>query len=119
MNLAELTIQRRTLSLVLIGVVLVGGLLAYRDLGRLEDPEYTIKTAVVATSYPGATPHEVEEEVTDIVETAIQQMGQVDEVRSLSRAGQSIIYVDIKDHFGHGDLPQVWDELRRKVNDVT
>jgi multidrug efflux pump subunit AcrB len=118
MNLAELTIQRRTLSLVLTVVLLVGGLIAYRDLGRLEDPEYTIKTAVVMTSYPGATPHEVEEEVTDIVETAIQQMGQVDEVRSLSRAGQSIIYVDIKDHFGHGDLPQVWDELRRKVNDV-
>ncbi|PLX68762.1 MAG: AcrB/AcrD/AcrF family protein [Denitrovibrio sp.] len=116
MNFAEMTIKKRTFFLFLT-VCLIGiGYMAYEKLGRLENPVYTIKTAVVVTQYPGATPLEVEQEVTDPLERAIQQLGQLDEVRSFSRDGLSFIYVDIKDNFGADDLPQIWDELRRKVS---
>ena len=111
-------LQKRTLMIVLMALLVVAGLYAYSRLGRLEDPTFTIKTALVVTSYPGASASEVEEEVTDPIEEAIQAMGQIKEIYSTSKAGMSYIYVDIKDEFHAGELPQVWDELRRKVNDV-
>lgn len=117
MNIASFAIRKKTVTLFLTVLIAVGGLMAYGRLGKLEDPEFTIKTAVVITSYPGATPREVEEEVTDAVETAVQQLGQVKGVRSLSQEGLSTVYVDIKDEYTAHDLPQIWDELRRKVND--
>jgi multidrug efflux pump subunit AcrB len=65
MNLAEFSIERRTTTLVLTALALVGGVVSFNSLGRLEDPEFTIKEAVVMTQYPGASPREVEEEVTE------------------------------------------------------
>ena len=118
MNLAEFSIKRRTTTLVLIAVALVGGIVSFNSLGRLEDPEFTIKEAVVMTQYPGASPREVEEEVTERIEEAIQAMGQLKEVRSLSRPGLSIVYAEMQEQFDKATLPQVWDELRRKVGDV-
>lgn len=115
MSIAEITIQKKTFFLFLT-ICLIGiGIISYQKLGRLENPEYTIKTAVVVTQYPGATPLEVEQEVTDPMERAIQQLGQLDEIQSFSRDGLSFIFVDIKDNFNKDDLPQIWDELRRKV----
>lgn len=118
MNIGESSIRKKTITLVLTALLVVGGILAFFDLGRLEDPEFTIKDALVITSYPGATPREVTEEVTDPLETAIQSMPQLDEVKSLSRAGMSVITVSIKSNYDKSSLPQVWDELRRKVNDT-
>ena len=118
MNLAEFSIKRRTTTLVLIAVALVGGIVSFNSLGRLEDPEFTIKDAVVMTQYPGASPREVEEEVTERIEEAIQAMGQLKEVRSISRPGLSIVYATMQEQYDKTTLPQVWDELRRKVGDV-
>ena len=118
MNSAELAIQKKTVTLVLCAVIIGGGILAYENLGRLEDPEFTIKSAVVTTAYPGATPMEVAQEVTDEIEIAIQQLPQLKRVTSISKAGLSIITVEIKDNYDERTLPQVWDELRRKVRDV-
>ncbi len=103
---------------VFTALLVIAGVLAYGNLGRLEDPTFTIKTAVIATSYPGASPAEVEEEVTDPIEEAIQEMGQVKEIYSTSQEGYSFVYVDMKDRFKSRELPQIWDELRRKINDV-
>lgn len=118
MNLAEFSLRNRTTMLVLTGVLLVGGLKSFTGLSRLEDPEFTIKEALVITPYPGASPIEVEQEVTEKVERAAQQLGQLKEVESRSEAGLSTVTVRIKDRFGRADLPQVWDELRRKINDM-
>ena len=118
MNLATFSIRYKTVMLVLTVMIIVGGIQAYLQLGKLEDPEYTIKTAVVITQCRGATPEEVEEEVTDKIEKAIRQMEQIKHVRSLSKEGCSTVYVDIKDKYTSRDLPQIWDELRRKVGDV-
>ncbi|WP_147819778.1 efflux RND transporter permease subunit [Salidesulfovibrio onnuriiensis] len=118
MNIGELSIRKKTITLVLTVLLVAGGIQAFFGLGRLEDPEFTIKDALVVTPYAGATPMEVTEEVTDPLETAIQSLPQLDEVKSLSRAGMSVITVTIKNNYDKSSLPQVWDELRRKVNDT-
>lgn len=103
---------------LIILILLAGGIHAFFALGRLEDPEFTIKQAVVVTPYPGASAREVEAEVTDIVETEIQRLPQLERVTSRSMPGRSEITVTIQDHYRSPELPQVWDELRRKVQDV-
>jgi len=118
MNLATFAIQNRVLTLVLTALMLAGGLQTFQGLSRLEDPEFTIKDALVITPYPGASATEVEDEVTDELEIAVQQMGQLDEVKSKSERGLSTITVTIKAQYDGDSLPQVWDELRRKVSDA-
>lgn len=118
MDIAALSIKNKTVTLVMTTVMLLGGYSAYDGMARLEDPEFTIKEALVITPYPGASAREVEEEVTDAIETSIQEMGQLEQVRSKSTRGLSTITVEIKDNYNKDTLPQVWDELRRKVNDV-
>ena len=77
MNIAQFSIERRVITLVLTFVMLGAGLLSYDGLSRLEDPEFTIKEALIITPYAGASAAEVEEEVTDRLEKAAQQMGQL------------------------------------------
>ncbi len=118
MNIAEFSINKRTITYVMTVVMVGAGALAYQHLGRLEDPEFTIKDAQVITPYPGATAREVEQEVTDLIERAAQTLGQLKYVTSKSERGLSTVTVKIKDKYGKAKLPQVWDELRRKINDV-
>ncbi|MCK5382703.1 MAG: efflux RND transporter permease subunit, partial [Gammaproteobacteria bacterium] len=118
MNIAKFSIERRVTTLVLTIVMLGAGLLSYDGLSRLEDPEFTIKEALIITPYPGASAAEVEEEVTDRLEKAAQQMGQLKFIESKSDRGLSTITVTIKDKYQKEDLQQVWDELRRKIGDV-
>lgn len=118
MNIAEASIRYRIITLTLTFVTIGGGIAAYQKLGRLEDPEFTVKEAQIFTRYPGATAMEVAEEVTDEIETAVQQLGQLKKVTSISEPGLSTIRMEMKDQYDRHSLPQVWDELRRKVNDV-
>ena len=117
MNIAKFCIDRKVLTWTLSLAIFAAGISAYRTIGRLEDPEYTIKTAQIVTYWPGATAAEVASELTDPIETAVQQMGQVKKVTSTSYPGRSIVSVEMKDQYDKSSLPQVWDELRRKVND--
>lgn len=118
MKITEFCLENRTTTLVLTVVMIIAGLGSYENMGRLEDPEFTIKDALIITQYPGATAQEVEEEITDEIEIAVQQLGQLDEVTSVSYRGLSIVTATIKDSFDKETLPQVWDELRRKVGDA-
>jgi len=118
MNIAEASINNRVITLTFAVVMLLGGLKAFNGLSRLEDPEFTIKDALVVTPYPGASAAEVEEEVTDHIEIAVQQLGQLDEIESRSTRGLSNLTVTIKPQYDSRALPQVWDELRRKVGDA-
>lgn len=117
-GIAAYFIRNRVISWMISLIFLIGGAAAFFGLGRLEDPAFTIKDAMVVTSYPGATPQQVEEEVTYPLEKAIQQLTYVDEVNSISSRGLSQITVTMKNNYGPDDLPQIWDELRRKVNDL-
>ncbi|MEJ2762458.1 efflux RND transporter permease subunit [Photobacterium sp. MCCC 1A19761] len=117
-DIAAYFIQNKVISWMLTLIFLIGGTLSFFGLGRLEDPAFTIKDAMVVTAYPGATPLQVEEEVTYPIEKAIQQLAYVDEINSISSRGLSQITVTMKNNYGPNDLPQIWDELRRKVNDL-
>ncbi len=118
-DIATYFIKNKVISWMLTLIFLVGGTFSFFGLGQLEDPAFTIKDAMVVTSYPGATPQQVEEEVTYPIEKAIQQLTYVDEVNSISSRGLSQITVTMKNNYGPDDLPQIWDELRRKVNDIS
>ncbi|VAW68349.1 Transporter, AcrB/D/F family, partial [hydrothermal vent metagenome] len=119
MNIAEFSIRNKLISWMITLIFLVGGIISYSSLSRLEDPEFTIKDAVIITQYPGATPQQVEEEVTYPLENALQQLQYVDYIRSISTNGLSQITVTMKRQYNKNHLPQIWDELRRKVNDLT
>ena len=118
MNPGVFSVNHSRIILALTFIILVGGIYAYQNLGRLEDPEFTIKQALIVTPYPGASPEDVAREVTNPIEIACQQMGQVDRIESESTRGRSLVRVHIKDRYQKDTIPQVWDELRRKVNDV-
>lgn len=100
-------------------LLLIGGSVSYFDLGQLEDPEFTLKKAMVITMYPGASPQQVEEEVTFPIENAIQQLPYVDYVTSISSNGKSQITVEMKSTYRKEQLRQIWDEMRRKINDLS
>ncbi|MAZ90027.1 MAG: RND transporter permease [Cellvibrionaceae bacterium] len=118
MNLTRFALEKRVLTQFVVFLFLVGGLYSYTSLGRLEDPDFTVKVGVIITQYPGASAEEVELEVTDRIEKALQEMPQLDTTYSISRAGLSIIKVDMKQKYWADTLPQVWDEMRKKIRDV-
>ena len=117
-NLARLSIEKPVITWLIILSCLAGGLWGFNTVGRLEDPAFTIKEALVVTAYPGASAEEVEAEVTERIETAVQQMSQLDEVRSESAPGISEVRVMVRDTINGPELPQVWDELRKRMRDV-
>ncbi len=118
MNPGLLTVKNQRVAFFLVFLVLIGGVIAYQRLGRLEDPEFTIKDALIITPYPGASAEEVAKEVTNPIEAAVQQLDQLLRVESESTRGRSLVSARIRDEFGQDRIPQVWDELRRKINDV-
>ncbi|OLQ79043.1 transporter [Photobacterium proteolyticum] len=117
MNLAEFAIKQRTFVSFFCVLCIIAGTLSYFKLGKLEDPSFTVKSAVIVTLYPGASAAEVEEQVTDKIETKLQEMGSLWKLRSLSRPGSSMIFVDLQEATNSKELPQQWDLLRRKVAD--
>jgi multidrug efflux pump subunit AcrB len=118
MNAGEYSVRNQRVVFVSMAFVLLGGFVAYQRLGRLEDPEFTIKEALIITPYPGASAEEVAKEVTNPIESAVQQLGQLKRVESESLRGRSVVTAVIRDKFHKNAIPQVWDELRRKVADV-
>lgn len=116
-NIATYSIRNNTSSWLLLLILLIGGSVALHNLGRLEDPEFTLKQALVITSYPGASAQQVEEEVTHRLESAIQELEYIRHITSISKPGLSQITVEVKDTYRSQELKQIWDELRRKVND--
>ncbi len=113
----ERLLNQKAMITTILFAVFIGGIIAYTNIGKLEDAEIPIKAATVYTIYPGATAHEVELEVTDVLEKAIQKLENIDEITSVSRPGFSLITVNIKSSVKTPQLPQLWDHLRRKVND--
>ena len=118
MNPGVLSVQYNRVVFVAMALALVGGIVAYRELGRLEDPEFTIKEAIIITPYPGASAEEVALEVTNPIESACQQLGQLKRVESESLRGRSVVKAVVRDRYDRDLIPQVWDELRRKIADV-
>lgn len=118
MSIAESAIRQKTVSWMVIVLLIIGGYISFQGLGRLEDPNFTIKQAVIVTQYPGASAQEVEEEVTLPIENALQQLPYLDNVTSTTMGGLSQIMVEMKSIYRKDDLAQIWDEMRRKIRDM-
>ena len=118
MNLSAWAIENKAVTYFFVFLVTVGGSLSFFSLGWLEDPEFTVKTASITVPYPGASAEQVELEVSDLIETKLQEMTQIKEVWSYSRPGLAIIKAEILPRYWADVLPQVWDVLRKKIRDV-
>lgn len=118
MKLVKYFLQKKPITLLLLALILAGGLFSYIKMGKLEDAPFTIKQALVLTSYPGASPKEVQEQVTDVLEESIQSLGELYYLKTENRAGLSKITVYVKKEIRADEMQQLWDKLRRKVNDV-
>ena len=118
MGIAEYSVGNRTVSWMVLVLLVVGGVYAFLDLGRLEDPPFTRKDALIVSAYPGATAEEVELELSYPLENAIRQLAEVHTVTSTSKPGLSQIIVEMDKEMPSHEVDQVWDRLRRKVSDV-
>ncbi|MFC1528913.1 efflux RND transporter permease subunit [Candidatus Latescibacterota bacterium] len=116
MNITRAAIEKNRITAVLLIAIIFGGLLAYRNMPRAEDPGFVIRAAVIMTFFPGASPERIEMLVTDKIEKAVQEMPELDYVQSETKTGFSIIYVIIKQKYSNMD--PIWEDLRRKVDKV-
>ena len=117
-DLGNWALDNRKLIYFLVAVLTIGGVFAYYDMSKLEDPEIKVKQAAVVTVYPGASAHQVELEVTDVLEKSIRSMKDIGEVTSRSMNDMSLINVSLSTLVTNEETEQCWDILRRKVADV-
>ena len=117
-DLGTWAFKNKNLVWFLVIVLLVGGLSSAYQMGKLEDPEIKVKTAMVVAARPGASATEMELEVTDPLEKAIRTIGDVKYVQSWSRNDVSILQVELHPTTKDADLEQCWDMLRRRVSDA-
>ncbi|MBX2806565.1 MAG: efflux RND transporter permease subunit [Hyphomicrobiales bacterium] len=118
MSITRSSIDKSLLTWILMLGLLFGGIWGFNSLGRLEDPAFTIKQAVIVTQYPGASSEQVAIEVSEPLESAIQKMGEVDKITSRNQPGVSTIDVEIKSIIGAQELPAIWEKLRNEVSDA-
>ena len=118
MNLTEYSLRRPRVVWFVLAVMLIGGVYAFTRLGKKEDAPFVIKSAVLMTHYDGASPEEVERLVTEPIEREIQTMRSLHKITSESYYGLSRIVVELSPATPAERMPQMWDELRRKVQNV-
>ena len=117
-DMTKWAFRNRNLIYFLIAVLVVGGVLSAWQMSKLEDPEVKVKLAMVVTTYPGASAHQVELEETDVLEKNIRTMGNVDNIESYSYNDLSLIQVELLSTVDDDKVEQCWDMLRRKVSDA-
>ncbi len=116
MNLTQIAFHYRRLVFMALTALLLYGVISYFTLPAREDPQITIREALVVTQYPGLNPERVEDLITKKLERAIRQIPEIEEIRSTSSTGQSLIHVEIQDRFK--DLKPIWQNLRNKVSEA-
>ena len=105
-GLVKFFLTNKALSWLILILILSGGIFAYNNMGKLEDAPFTIKQALVTTSYPGASPMEVQQQVTDVLEESIQSLGELYYLKTENRAGLSKITVYVKKEIRTKDMQQ-------------
>ena len=117
-NLSGWVLTHRSITGFLMVLVLLGGIFAYFQLGQREDPEFTFRVMVVKTLYPGATALETEQQVTDRLEKKIQELPNLDILRSYSKSGESVIFITPREDTPPREIPNLWYQVRKKVGDI-
>lgn len=116
MDIAKFSLNNKLLIYILTVLSIAYGVMVYEKMGKLQDPEFTIKDALIITNYPGASALEVEKEVSYRLEETIQTLPYIKKIVTKNSAGQSFIQVTMKDQYKADQLQQIWDELRKKIN---
>ncbi|MEX5572074.1 efflux RND transporter permease subunit [Pseudomonas lijiangensis] len=117
-NLSEWAIKHQSFVWYLMFVALLMGVFSYMKLGREEDPSFTIKTMVIQTRWPGATVDETLKQVTDRIEKKLEELDSLDYVKSYTRPGESTVFVYLRDTTSAKDIPQIWYQVRKKIDDI-
>lgn len=117
-NLSEWALKHRTLVVYTMLLALVGGVLSYIELGREEDPQFAIMTMIVQTNWPGATTLETMQQVTERIEKKLEETPSLDYVKSYTKPGISVVYVNLLDSTDPKKIPEIWYQVRKKVADI-
>jgi len=117
-NLSEWALKHQSFVWYLMFVGLLMGIFSYFNLGREEDPSFTIKTMVIQTRWPGATQDETLYQVTDRIEKKLEELDSLDYVISYTRPGESTVYVYLRDTTKAKDIPEIWYQVRKKIQDI-
>ena len=117
-NLSEWGLRHQSLVLFFMAALTLIGLASYRSLGQSEDPPFTFKVMVVRTEWAGATAREVELQITDKIEKKLQELPQIDTLRSYSRPGESLVFFIAKDSTPAKQVPDIWYQVRKKIGDI-
>ncbi|OWK19725.1 hypothetical protein AJ88_39100 [Mesorhizobium amorphae CCBAU 01583] len=117
-NLSDWAIRHRSFVLYLMVVAALAGLWAYSSLGREEDPPFTIKTMVIKTMWPGADTNDTVEQVTDRIEKKLEELPNLDYVKSYTKPGESVVFVNLKDTVGGAEVQPLWYQVRKKMDDI-
>ncbi len=117
-NLSDWALRHQSLVWYLMAVSLVMGIFSYFELGREEDPSFTIKTMVIQTRWPGATVNDTLLQVTDRIEKKLEELDSLDYVKSYTRPGESTVFVFLKDTTDGKEIPDIWYQVRKKITDI-
>jgi multidrug efflux pump subunit AcrB len=117
-NLSDWALRHRSFVLYLMLAAAVAGILAYGKLGREEDPPFTIKAMVVKTMWPGATTLDTVDQITDRIEKKLEEIPELDYVRSYTKPGESVVFVNLKDTVSGDQVKAVWYQVRKKLEDI-
>jgi multidrug efflux pump subunit AcrB len=117
-NLSDWALRHQSLVWYLMAVSLVMGIFSYFELGREEDPSFTIKTMVIQTRWPGATVNDTLQQVTDRIEKKLEELDSLDYVKSYTRPGESTVFVFLKDTTDGSEIPDIWYQVRKKITDI-
>ena len=117
-NLSALALKYSTLTVFFMIALIAAGIYAFFNLGRGEDPPFTIKQMVVSAAWPGATSREVEQQVTDKIETKLQELPYFFNVQSYTKPGETVIYVSLRDDTPPAKVPELWYQVRKKIGDI-
>ena len=117
-NLSEWALKHQSFVWYLMFVGLLMGVFSYFNLGREEDPSFAIKTMVIQTTWPGATQEETLDQITDRIEKKLEELDSLDYVKSYTRPGESTVYVNLLDTTSAKDIPEIWYQVRKKIQDI-
>ncbi len=117
-NLSEWALKHQQMVVYLIIVLSVAGVISFLNLGRAEDPNFTFKVMVVRTLWPGATAEVVERELTERIEKKLQETPWVDVLKSVSKPGESMVFINLKDYTPKAEVPESWRQVRKKLDDI-
>jgi multidrug efflux pump subunit AcrB len=117
-NLSRWALEHKSFVVYLMLITAFAGILQYYKLGREEDPPFTIKTMVVKTLWPGATTRETAQQVTERIEKKLEELPNLDYLKSYSKPGESVVFVNLKDTTRAAEVPDLWYQVRKKVGDI-